>query len=299
MSGRKGWLWAGLAALCVGLAAKAWAVFGLSTQFSDVVLENLKPGRTYNLREMRGLPYTVKNRGDAPVEALVESVQPLPNERRAPYEPVPDPSWIRITPNGYRLGPGEAGFSDIIIAIPDDPSLLGKHFQSSIWAHTVGTGFMAAGVRSVLRFSIGKGPETLEEEARRKAMVDLDYDLYPPALYIVQAKVGRYDPKKEERKSFKLTNRSENELELLVKAVPWVGKFGNLPPEYEAVEDLSWVTVKPSTAKLEGETLKEIRLFLDVPESLRGKKVAFLMELSLPIGTVVNVTNRVLVQVEK
>ena len=46
-----------------------------------------------------------------------------------------------------------------------------------------------------------------------------------------------------------------------------------------------------------GETLKEIRLEMDVPERLRGKKVAFLMQLTLPIGTVVNVTNRVFVQV--
>jgi hypothetical protein len=299
MSVRKEWWWAGAAALCVGLAATARAVIGLSTQFSDVVMENLKPGRSYNLRELRGLPYTVKNRGDGPAEVLVESVVPLPTERRTPYEPVPDPSWIRVTPNQYRLGPGEAGFSDIIITIPDDPSLIGRHFQSSVWAHTVGTGFMAAGVRSVLRFSVGKGPETLEEEARQKAMVDLDYDLYPPALYIVQAKVGKYDPKKVERKSLKLTNRSENALELNLKPVRWVGKFGNVPEGYEVPDDLSWVTLEPPTVKLEGETLKEIKVMLDVPEQYRGKKLAFLLELSLPIGTVVNVTNRVLVQVEK
>lgn len=297
MNNGKRWWRLAAAAACVGAAAKAWAVIGLSSQFSDVVMENLRPGRSYNLRELRGIPYTVKNRGDAMAEVQVESVLPQKIEARPPYESVPDPSWIRIVPERYRLAPGEAGFSDIIITIPDDPSLAGRHFQSSVWAHTLETGFMAAGVRSVLRFSIGKGPETLEEEARKKAMVNLDYDFHPAALYVMGAKAGAYDPKQAERKSFKLTNRSEETLELVVAPVPWVGKFGNLPPDYEAVADLSWVTVVPSSVTVPGESLKEVRVMLDVPESLKGKKVAFLMQLSLPIGTVVNVTNRVFVQV--
>ena len=66
-----------LAAVLVGCAAEARAVIGLSTQFVNVVMENLEPGRSYNLRELRGIPYTVKNRGDGAVDVIVEVTVPV------------------------------------------------------------------------------------------------------------------------------------------------------------------------------------------------------------------------------
>lgn len=281
-----------------GAAVRAWATIGLSSQFVNAVMENLQPGRTYNLRELRGVPYTVKNRGDGTVEVLVESQVPVPKELFKEYEAVPDPTWMEINPPRYRLGPGEVGFSDLIIRVPDDAKLLGKHFQVAVWAHTVETGFLAAAVRSQIRFSIGKGPDTLEAEAKAKSMVDLNYDLWPTAMSVTKAKVGKNDVKKLEKKSFKLTNRSEKELELVFGAIPWQGSTAGLPPGFEKIEDLSWVSFEPRTVKVDAETLEEVRVILNVPEKLRGKKVGFQVQLALPIGTIVNVTTRMYVQVE-
>lgn len=288
---------AAVAGLAAGLIAPAWAAFGLSSQFVNVVMEGLQPGRTYNIRELQGIPYTVKNRGDGPVEVQVEVQAPAAKELYQGYEPVPDPTWVELVPARYRLGKGEVGFSDVIIRVPDDPKHVGKHYQAAIWAHTLETGLLAAGVKSVIRFSIGKGPETLEAEARAKAMVDLNYDLWPAALSVTAAKPGRYDVKKAEKKSFKLTNRSEKELELVFGAVPWLGSTMGLPPGFEKIEDLSWVSFEPKQVKVEGESLKEVRMMLDVPERLKGKKVAFLVQLTLPIGTIVNATTRVYVTI--
>lgn len=283
------------AALCA-LPATGRAKVGLSSQFINVVLEGLKPGRSYNLRELKGIPYTVKNRGDGPVEVVLEVIPPEPKEMAAPYEAIPDPSWIQLSPSRAMLGAGQPAFSDLTIKLPDDPKLIGRHFHGVVWAHTLNTGFMAAGVKSNVRFSVGKGPETLAEEERQKQMVELNYELWPSALYVLQAKTGAsYDVKKEEKKSLKLTNRDDKELVLNVRAAPWTG---SKPEGYETPEDVSWAKFVPDTVTVDAESLKDIKLMLDVPPALKGKKIAFLVQLSLPIGTVVNMSNRVFVQVE-
>ena len=93
--------------LIFATAGVSRAKVGLSSQFINVVLENLKPGRNYNLRELKGIPYTVKNRGDGPVEVVLETVRPEAKEMAAPYEAIPDPSWIELNPSKVFLGPGQ------------------------------------------------------------------------------------------------------------------------------------------------------------------------------------------------
>jgi len=283
------------AVMLFGSAGATHAKVGLSSQFVDVVLENLKPGRSYNLRELKGIPYTVKNRGDERVEVVVEVISPAKAELLPSYEAIPDPSWIQVSPSRVTLGAGEPAFSDLTIKVPDDAKYIGRHFQGVVWAHTLNTGFMAAGVKSNVRFSIGKGPDTLAAEEKQKQMVELNYELWPSALYVTGAKPGSYDVKKAEKKSLKLTNRDDKPLVLKVSAAPWAG---SKPEGYETPDDVSWVKFVPETVTVDEDSLKDIKLVLDVPEKLKGKKVAFLVQLALPIGTVVNMSNRVYVQIE-
>lgn len=283
----------------LGLAAglsPCWAKIGLSSQFVNVVLENLKPGGVYNIREIKGVPYTLKNRGDSPADVLVEVVIPSSAGIQAPYEPVPDPTWIQVNPSRMRLDGGEMGFSDLIISVPNDEKLRDRHFQAQVWGHTVGTGLLAVGVKTDIRFSIGKGPETLEEEKRRKAMVDVNYDLWPSALYVRNAKPGSYDVKKEEKRSFKITNRAEKTVDLVLKAVPWQSGV-SAPQGYERIEDLGWVKFSPDAVSVEPDSVQDIRLMLDVPQALKGRKVAFMVQVSLPIGVIVGASHQVYLEV--
>ncbi|MFA5137794.1 MAG: hypothetical protein WC728_01085 [Elusimicrobiota bacterium] len=290
---------AALAAL-LAVPAPGEAKVGISTQFTDVVLAGLKPGRSYNLREMKGVPYTVRNRGDGEVMVQVDVIVPRRKEIIPPYEPLPDPAWVQVRPDRYRLGPGEPGFSDVVITLPDDPNLLGKHYAFALWGRTVDTGMLAGGVESRIRFSVGRSPQSLEQEKAAKAMVDLNYDLWPTKLYVRGAKPGApYDVKKEEKRRFILTNRDDQkELELIFDTLAWRPTFMPLPAGYEAVNDAAkWVRFEPKQVKLDPLSVAEVNMIVDVPERLRGKKVVFIVQLSLPIGVVVGATHAVLMEV--
>lgn len=286
-----------LAAGLIGAASPARAKMGVSTQFVDVVLGGLKPGGTYNLREIKGVPFVVKNSGDGPVTIFIEAVVPEKKFVASGYEPLPDPTWIQVRPDRFRLNAGEPGFADIILSIPEDETLKDRHFMAHIWARTLDTGMLATGVKSSIRFSIGKTPVTLEAEKRAKAMVDLNFDLWPTKLYLKQAKVGRYDSRQEKAR-FLLTNRAEKEVELVFTAIPWKTSILPLPADTGNWEQVDGkVRFEPESVKLDPLSVAEVGVIMDIPPELEGRKVAFLVQLSLPIGVVVGATHGVVLQV--
>jgi hypothetical protein len=292
-------LWSGiLLTAAVGLLGPpAQAKIGVGTQFTDAVMENLEPGQSYNVRELRGLPYSVRNAGDVDQDVKIEVSAPARKDLKPEYEPIPDPTWVQLLPDQHRLPPGGTAFSDILISIPDDPRLAGRHFQAEVLTHTVGEGMFGTGVKSRIRFSVGPGPQSLAQEKKRKAMVSLNYDLWPGALYVTEATAGApYDVKKREKKSFKITNRSEESFELVLKAVPWDKRFP--PPEgFEPVAIPQGLTLKPERVRLKPNRVEEIKVVLNLPEETRGRNLVFLIQAALPVGTVVSSAHRVHVTV--
>lgn len=286
---------AGVAAAMFFLAGSAAAIVGLSTQFVDVEFDGLKPGGVYNLRELRGVPYSVKNRSDTPVEVFLEAQAAPGNVLVKPYEALPDPTWIELSPASLRIEPQSVGFADIIMRIPNDPALKGRHFQARIMAHTQKFGAFSVGVNSRLRFSIGPGPEAIERKELEDAIVSLNYDLWPNGFFVKNAKTSSlYDVKAEEKKAHLLTNRGEAPLALVPAAMPW--PTGSLPlPSggWETVQDLSWVKFEPAESAVEPMAVKEIKMRVEnAPDSLMGRKIAFLIALKLPNGMVVSMTHR-------
>jgi hypothetical protein len=274
------------------------ADIGLGTQFTDAVLENLESGGVYNLRELRGIPYSVRNVGNAEVDVEIEVVLPKKDHLKENYEPIPDPGWIRLHPSKHRLPAGGMGFSDIVVSVPDDPQWNGRHFQADLWAHTVGTGVLATGVRSRLRFSVGPGPESLAAEKRRKAMVSLNFDIWPSAVYVMAAAAGKtYDVAREEGKAMTVTNRSNKSLELVLKTAKWNEAQDALPEGYEAA-DPAWLSFRPERVKIKPFRVQEVKFALNIPREHQGKKLAFVVQACLPVGTVVNASNRVFVTVK-
>jgi hypothetical protein len=290
------------------LAAGLWwagggmvsAAVGISTRFADVVLENVQVGRLYNLRAEKNVPYVIKNRGSASARVTVEVLPPQQSELMPGYEAVPDPAWVKVVPNELVLEGNGSGFAELLLQVPDDPRYVGRHFQAVLWAHASGEGMIGVGVKSRLRFSTGAGPQTLEEEKRRKAMMTLDFDFQPQTLFVDGAAPGvRLDLKESQGKSLKMTNRAETPVSFAVQSVPWDGRF-SLPEGYEPAPDPSWLVADPGALDLEGLQVKIVRLMLQIPDgpSVKGKKYAFLVRARLASGVEVDSFARVFVTVK-
>lgn len=267
-------------------AAPAGAKIGLSANLGDVVLEGAKPGRSYNLREANGVALRIQNTGDAAARIVTEVTLPKPERVKEGYEPLPDPSWVRVLPERYELPPGGVAFVDVILDIPDDPALAGRHFQFNLWTRQDTRAFLAAGLETRVRLSIGKGPETLEKEKRLKQMATFNFDLWPQTLYVVGARAGAaYDVKAREKKSLRVINKAEEPLHLALKSGPWPGG-SPLPEGYEAAPDPSWLLVRRSSLSLEGLTIADVPLELAIPAGYGhgGRKYAFWVQPALATG---------------
>jgi len=272
--------------LTILIDSYSYARVGLMTKFSDVVLEGLDLGETYNLRASKNIPYVITSMCDNPTDVIVEIVtegQVLQQE----YEHLSDHSWIKIIPERFRLTPGESRSCEVIITIPLEEKYKGRHFQATIWAHTsppreegITGGVFAAGVRSRFRFSIGPGPESLAKEKKRKAMLTLDFDVSPENLYISGVDPGKlYDSKKMKQKSIVITNRADDpvNIKLTVEAIP--ERMG-VSAGYEKAQDVSWVILKPSIIKLKGMRVKPSKICINIPdkEEYYNKKYVFLVK---------------------
>lgn len=127
---------------------------GLSTGFSEVMLENLELGKVYSTKEVAGLPLAVVNTGDEAVDLKIELLLPQESELKEGFEPIPDLSWVKLEAIEFKgVEPQDAATTDVIISIPDDKKYQGKKYQVFIWSHTVGR-MIGVGLKSKLLFTI-------------------------------------------------------------------------------------------------------------------------------------------------
>lgn len=291
---------AGLVALAMNwVGAPAQAAVGLSTRFVDVSLEGLQLGVAYNLRELKKVPYTIKNLSGAAINVRVEVTIPKTAETAKGYEPIPDPSWVQIVPNRFTLAPGQTGFAQVIVQVPADAQYDKRHFHTKIWATTEDNPYIvAAGVVSQLKFSTGVGPETLRKQKVQQAMMTLDFDITPQALYLDNLQAGAaYDFEKLKVRPLKVTNRSETELRLGFVSIPWEDRFPL--GDYEKA-DPAWMTFKSTQMAIAPDTISAIQPVIRIPNDpkLYGKKLAFLVKTELVLGVELEYYNRVYVTVK-
>ena len=271
-----------------------WAI-GLTMRFVDVTLENIQPGESFNLRVSRNLPLVVQNpdAGGGGVDIQIESLIPTAKETKEGYEPIPDPTWLKIVPDRYHLGPKASASSDMIVVIPNDPKLIGHHYEAIIWAHTTVSNRLdnngivfQTGLRSRFRMSIGTaGPAALQREKllKKLASINVNFAVAPESLFVRDFPLGKWVDLKAERKaSFKIINQADESVELRLTPVP---SDPNINPQagYENAPDPTWVKVQPHDIKVPGNSIKEVKLRLMVPDKPehRGKRYMFLIRTTL------------------
>lgn len=275
------------------------ATIGISTRFIDVVLEYVEVGQIYNLRQLRNVPYTVKNRSSVPMDIEIEVMIPSKDELKPNFEAIPDPTWIQIIPKKIRAEANSTVFADLILQIPDDRAYVGKHYQAKIRAYSVNTGQFSVATQGFLRFSTGPGPETLKEEKKRTAMTTLDFDITPSDLLVEGVEPGKsFNVKKENRKKLKITNRADTPLKLKFSSVG-VNK-SQISDAYEPAPNPSWLKLKQTEYTIPANTIIDIDLIIEIPkeEIHYGKKYAFQIKTDISVGIELEYYNRLYVRVK-
>src|SRR5258708_768215 len=268
---------------------------GLALRFVDITLENVDPGSSFNLRVARNLPLVVINQDEErDAEIVVEVVPPQAKEMKDGYEPIPDPSWVRVVPNRFKLGPKASASADVLVDIPTDRRHVGHHYEVIIWVHTdqrnrvlMKNGVIyQVGLRSRLRISIGTpGPAALQREKllKKLAEINVNFSVNPDNIYVQNVGIGKtVDLKPEKKTSLKVVNQADDAVKLKLTSI---SADENISPQsgYEYAPDPKWLVILPETVAVAGNTIKEVKMQLTVPNKpeYRSKKYAFLIRTTL------------------
>jgi hypothetical protein len=281
-NGRNLYTWGLGVFLLFGLTASV--KIGLAVRFPEIEMENVKPGSVINLREIRGVPYVVINGSDHTVDVQVVTEVPVPGpgQAKVDYEPVPNPDWLRVVPNQFKLGPGDLASAEVILAVPDDPTLVGRHFQVNIHARADGQGMFAPAVNNYIRFTVGGlGPQSAKKEKKRVVLGALDLDITPPVIRLEKVPLGQSLAVKDLKGiQLKLTNRGNDKVKLKLKSA----KMENNQREAGwDTPDPTWLTIKPSVVKIKPDQVKATNVTLTIPDTPenKGRKFMFLIQAEL------------------
>ena len=189
------WTKAGAAACLTAvvlLAALPCRAIRIGTKFSDIILTRLTPGAVYNLTQLKKIPLAVESRADDNADIVIDVLKPRQSDLARAMKLSP----IRLGHGSAEQVPAharEVGYSDVIISIPNDPALVGRHFQIMLHIQAFPIGgpqfdvgaaglVVVASLASRLRFSVGVGaPSEIESEKKRKKMLTLNFEFYRSA----------------------------------------------------------------------------------------------------------------------
>lgn len=250
----------------------------ISTSFNEILVENLKPGSSYSLSKIANYPYNIKNKGDRRIKIKIEPVKSDKSKLRKQFQNIPDINWIKMDPEHIELNPGEIGYSDIVIAIPDENEYYGKKYQVNILSETINPGGFAVGlaVESRLLFTT---PEKGIRINNNQKSINLNYRVNPSSHFITNIKINNSQRLVKKDYFFTITNESKDTLELNIKALKVKDTLDKQQRGYEDIPDLSMVKLKDNKVVVNKGEKIQIGFELQIPDIryFKGKKYQFII----------------------
>ncbi|MDE2512342.1 MAG: hypothetical protein KGL74_14550, partial [Elusimicrobia bacterium] len=165
---------------------------GLRTPLGEVIIRNLKIGQTYSMYKLLNLPMRVVNTGDDNIDLKISTVRPT--RLNDGYEEVPSLDWVHVEQSTFTVAPNREAMTDLVIAIPNDPALMGRRFQADIWTHSTDPRALQVGLQSHIMLQIDSTPPT-EEELKKKfvneQLANLDFTVLPINATAADIPLGR------------------------------------------------------------------------------------------------------------
>ena len=126
---------------------------GLSSNWGEVVIDNLEPGKTYELNKISGAPFTITNNFDNQVTLKLEVLKPQNKELKSGYEPLPDVTWVKLDKQEITIERTKNAIIDLKVTVPNDPQYRGKKYHFWVWSYTSGQA-MGVGLKSRILITI-------------------------------------------------------------------------------------------------------------------------------------------------
>ena len=225
------------------------AAGGLRCSVGEVVIENLKIGHTYSLAKLANLPLSVTSTDAQVIRVNIMPLRPDTSELRQGAEPIPDARWASATPDMLELEPGKTVASDMSLAIPNDPSLLGRRFQVGFWTHTMPReGEMVAhGLKSRVIFTIAPTPDDSEQQPTG----DMSVTLQPAEVRLSGVAPGRdYRIESAGSSPLKVRNTSTHPVTVELKALGATASGGSLSAGDGELLSAAVVKIEPASFTL-------------------------------------------------
>ena len=261
---------------------------GLRTKFGEVQVKGLKIGQTYSLNQLLSLPLRVVNTGEETVDLKIDVIAAATTQLHVGYEVVPDTGWVRLEKREFTVDPSHEAVTDVIIAIPNDPSLLGRKFEADIWSRTISAHNMfGVGMQSRLLIQIASTLPT-EDELKKKfvdrKVANLDFTLLPTVGQADGVPVGQeVSLKKFAKVSIKLINPNDQTINFRIRSLPNFEALLQVPGGYMDAYDPKWLKPAHDVVTVEGNSIKETDLLLNVADKPENYGAAFFFPVSVEV----------------
>lgn len=275
--------------LFVTLFAASALVFGegLTTNYSDVYVDNLKIGGTYNLTEAVNYPMWIVSKG-AGSDIVIETTVPGIDDLKPGYEQIPDKNWVSYSKTSLSLLAGETGKVDVTIKVPDDRKLMGRKFMAHVFitgmpSKKSGGGLaVALGIKGKLLISIAREPLTEKErkELRQKSAAPARGLIVVPEKFNIEGGAPGKAVRVTETEPLKLINPSRETLTVTLESVD-PEKTGFPSPEgYEkgAPAEMAF-SKKKMTLKPDG--VENIEVYVNLPQGTKHVKRNYVIRINV------------------
>lgn len=262
----------------------------LFTRMGEVMIDNIRLGKTFSMLESLNMPFTVTNASTFRAELMMEIVIPTQGDKdlRPGYEPLPDASWLKLSQDLFLLEPGADAVTDVVLNIPEKEEYFGKKYQFYIVSR-ITRGISNVNVGIVSRFLLNtiskEGMKLLQGEKPPKKMEpvsNLNFSLLPWEVFLKGAKPGSVvDVLKETGNQLRIVNPNDQELRFLLKCITVREAGVSLKEGYEDCPDPSFLKFSETEFAVPPDSIKKIKMILKLPreDDYFGKRYMFIIVL--------------------
>ena len=98
------------------------------------IVHDIKPGTTYNLRELTGIKLSIYNDDETTHTYSLSVHKPsVAGKWEKGYDEIPDPAWCWFSPDEATIGPQKVGYGNLFFRIPDK-----ERYYNQRWVATLG-----------------------------------------------------------------------------------------------------------------------------------------------------------------